>query len=183
MLIKTSYHTLEQNQNVIYFADLEDEYRFIFSINSLWAIISGRIEITLLEVSLNNDLSSRLVHWDKVSEEVINDITPPPSPTAKKQSIASMQAVSSADRRHKAIELFNEEASMDFAGLVYKRDEQETVCTVTVWKRYAPLLLSINSLSFTIENQFWQIGRTKPLNQEVVSIICQRVLEEHLSEE
>lgn len=76
VFIKTSCRTLEQNQNVIYFADLEDEHRFIFSINCLWAIISGRTEITLLAVSLNNDLSSRLVHWDKVSEEVINDMTP-----------------------------------------------------------------------------------------------------------
>lgn len=83
------------------------------------------------------------------------------------------------EKRQKAIDIMNDAASLDFSGPVYRQRPDESVCQVTVWKRYTPLLLSLNSLMFTIDNQFLQIGRTILICEEIVSDICKRVLEEH----
>jgi hypothetical protein len=177
--IKTKSRALELGHNVIFFADINDEHHFMYSIECVWFAAAGKTEISILVVKLNNDLAGRLVNWDKLSEIVVEDLTPPPEEGEKKQSIASMQAASMAERRQKAVEIMNDEAAMDFAGPAYRRQPEETITTVTVWKRYAPLLLSLNSLLFTIDHQFEQIGRTTPVDATVVSDICKRVLEEH----
>lgn len=41
-------------------------------------------EVAILGVTLNNDLTCRLVKWDKVSPEVISDLVLPSPPNAKK---------------------------------------------------------------------------------------------------
>ena len=76
-----------------------------------------------------------------------------------------------------------EEVEMDFAGPVYRRHPEDTVGQITVWKRYIPLLLSLNSLIFTIDHQFLQIKRTIPINEDIVTEICQKVLEAHSQDE
>lgn len=179
VFIKTSCQALEANQNVVYFADYEEEHKFIFDIPCLWAICSGKTEITLVAVTLNSDLACRLVRWEKVSAEVTEDLIPPPPPTAKKQSIASMQASNIVESRHRAIEILNEESSMNFNGPIFQRNNDDPVISITIWKRYAPLLLSLNSLIFTIDNQIMQIGRTTPVDEKIVSKICKQILEEH----
>lgn len=126
-------------------------------------------EISMLVVTLHADLVKSSISWEKLSPAVIGDLTPLPEGT-NKQSIALMQTVSS-ERRHHANDLINEEEGMDFAGPIYRRNQNETVCTLTVWKRYAPLLLSPNSLLFTIDNQFRQIGRTTSVDEKVVTEI------------
>lgn len=179
MLIKSSIRSLDVKQNAIFFSDFEDEHKFIYSLNCLWAICYQKTEITVMAVTLYNDLTSRLVKWEKVSEDVVNDLIPPPSPDAKKQSIASMQTISETERRHRSIEIFDQENGMDFAGPIHKKNEEEIVATITVWKRYIPLLLSLNSVMFTIDNHFKKIGRTFEVNENLVSDICLKVLEEH----
>ncbi len=177
--IKATCKLLDVNQNVIYFSDIDDEHKFLYGIGCFYAALHGKTEIVVLAITLNNDLTNRMVKWEKVSPEVISDLKPPPDPNAKKQSIASMHAISAAERRHKAVEILNEEASMDFRGPILKRTNEETVSSITVWKRYVPLLLSLNSLMFTIDNQFLQIERTVPIDESIVTEICQRVLKEH----
>lgn len=76
-----------------------------------------------------------------------------------------------------------EEVEMDFTGPVYRKQPDETVGQITVWKRYIPLLLSLNSLIFTIDHQFLQIKRTIPIDEEIVTEICQKVLEAHSQED
>lgn len=70
-------------------------------------------------------------------------------------------------RRHKTVEILNEESSMEFSDPIFKRNPGENVFSITVWKRYVPLLLVLSSLIFTIDNQFFQIGRTIPIEEKV----------------
>lgn len=182
IFIKTSSKVLELKQNAIFFADVMDEHKFLYDISCVWAALSGQTEITMVAVTLNNDLVMRLVKWDKVSEDVKAELIPPPSETEKRQSIESMQTLSSIERRHKAVEIFNEEASLDFNGPYFKKNNDEQVCCLTVWRRYSPLLLSLNSLLFTIDNQFCQIGRTIPVDEKIVAQICTQILEAHTVE-
>lgn len=176
--VKSITKSLDVDQNVLYFSDLFDEHRFLFDIQCVWAAMFQKNEISMVAVTLHADLVKRSISWKKLSPAVIGDLAPLPE-EPNKQSIASMQAVSSVERRHHAIDLINEEEGMDFAGPIYRRNQNETVCTLTVWKRYAPLLLSLNSLLFTIDNQFRQIGRTTPVDEKVVTEICSKILEVH----
>ena len=177
--VKSTAKSLDIRQNVIFFGDFEEEHRFLFDISCVWAIMFNRTEVNMVAVTLNTDLSGRLVTWNIISPVVINDLHPPEDPASKRQTIASLQAASSTKRKHRAIEIYNEEESMDFAGPIFKRNENDVVCKITVWKRYVPLLFALNSLIFTIDNQFLQINRTNPINEDIVREICKRVLEEH----
>lgn len=179
LFIKTASKFLDVSQNVIFFSDVDDQHKFIHNINCLWAAAMHNEEISVLAVTLNDDLSCRMVRWEKVSEEVFNDLKPPQEIGEKSQSISSIQPTNSATRKHKAIELFNEEAEIEFSGPVFKKNNDDCVCSITVWKRYVPLLLSLNSLLFTIDNQFKQIMRTTPVDEKIVEEICRKVLEEH----
>lgn len=138
-----------------------------------------KTEANMDAVTLNTDLSGRLVTWNIISPVVINDLCPPEGPASKKQTIASLQATSSAKRKHRAIEIYNKEESMDFACPAFKRNENDVVCKITVWKKYVPLLFVPNSLIFTIKKQFLQVNRTNPKKEDIVREICKRVLEEH----
>lgn len=178
--MKASCRALNPKQNTVFFRDFDDEHKFIHNIQCLWAICALSNEVTILAVTLHNDLTCRLVKWDKVSPDVVNDLTPPPSPDAKKQTISSMQAINSAERRQRAVEILNEESSMEFSGPIFKRNQDDPVCSITVWKRYVPLLLSLNSLIFTIDHQFLQIGRTIPIDEKLVTQLCSKILEEHI---
>ena len=139
----------------------------------------NKSEVSILIVTLNNDLTSRLVGWDIVSPVIKEDLNPPPTPSEKMQSIESMQATCAVERRQRSVEILSEEESMNFAGPIYKRNESESFCKVTIWKRYSTLLLSLNSLMHTIDHQFLDIGRTIPLDEKIVTDICIKVLEEH----
>lgn len=182
VFIKTSARSLDVSQNVIYFTDVDDEQRFIYDIKCVWEAIKEKSEITFLVITLNNDLACRLVTWEIVSEVVKSDLIPP-DPSSKKQSIASIQAASLVERRNRAVEIMSQEMEMDFAGPVYRRNCDDIVSSITVWKRYIPLFLSLNSLLYTIDNQFLQIGRTIPIEEEIVKEICTKVLEHHSTED
>lgn len=177
--IKTAAKCLDIKQNVIFFSDFEDEHKFLFDISCIWAIMHEKTEVNMVAISLNADLTSRLVTWKIISPDVTEDLIPPLEQNTKKQSIASLQATSSFKRKHKAIEIFNEEDTMDFCGPLLRRSENEVIMKITVWKRYVPLLCALNSLFFTIDNQFLQINRTIPLNEDIVSDICRKILEDH----
>lgn len=177
--IKSSCPSLKITSNVIFFADFENEQRFLYDINCIWALTMNKSEVSILIVTLNNDLTSRLVGWDIVSPVIKEDLNPPPTPSEKMQSIESMQATCAVERRQRSVEILSEEESMNFAGPIYKRNESESFCKVTIWKRYSTLLLSLNSLMYTIDHQFLDIGRTIPLDEKIVTDICIKVLEEH----
>lgn len=177
--IKSNTRMLEDTQNVIYFSDFNDEQQFIFSIQCLWAVMAKKSDVSILAVTLNADLAKRLVSWEKVSESVIQDLTPPSNENSKRPSIASLQATSLRERRQKAVEIMAEEAEMDFSGPIYRRQQDESVGKITVWRRYILLLLSLNSLMFTIDHQFLDINRTTPIDEAIVTEICKKVLETH----
>lgn len=179
VFIKSSIKSLGINQNVIYFSDVDEEHKYMFDIECFYAAMRGKKEISMVAVTLHSDLVKRMLTWERMSQAVQNDLVPPPEITARKQSIESMQAVSSVERRHKVIEIMNDEDSMDFSGPVYRKNPDDPVCTLTVWKRYATLLLALNSLLFTIDNQFNQIGRTTQVDENIVSEICRKILEDH----
>lgn len=77
----------------------------------------------ILIVTLNNDLTVRLVGWDIVSSAIREDLNPPPTPSEKMQSIESMQATCSVER---SVEILSEEENINFSGPIYKRNENET---------------------------------------------------------
>ena len=58
---------------------------------------------------INNDLAGRMIPWEKVSQTVIEDLIPPPPPDAKKQSIASMEAINNAEHLSKVSNIFDKE--------------------------------------------------------------------------
>ena len=62
-----------------------------------------------------------------------------------------------------------DEAEMNFTGPVYRIQLEVTVGQITVWKRYFPLLLSLNSLIFTIDHQFFQKMQTVPIDEEIIT--------------
>ena len=86
----------------------------MYDIGCFFAAMNGRTEISIVAVTLHTDLVKRLLTWEKMSVAVQNDLVPPPEITARKQTIEFMQAVCSAERRHKVIEIMNDEDSMEF---------------------------------------------------------------------
>lgn len=50
---------------------------------------------------------------------------------------------------------------------------------ITVWKRYAPMLYSINNICFSIDEQFNNISRTVPLDEGIVKEVCTDILNKH----
>ena len=85
----------------------------------------------MVAISLNNDLTNRLFGCEKESTKVIHDLHSSPDDGSKKQSIASLQAASSAKRKHLAIEFLDKEESMDFTGSIFKKNEKDTICKIS----------------------------------------------------
>lgn len=177
--IHTATRVIEKDQNVIFFADYQDESKFIYDITCLWAIISQVDEISILAVSLNTDLTSRIIKWDIVSEVVINDLSPRQQQPPNSVSIASIQSMSQNERRHQSISIFDEDSEMNFSGPICLREKEEIIMKISVWKKYAPILLSLNSIMYTIDTHFKRIGRTHEINEDIVSEICLKILDEH----
>lgn len=133
--IKSNTRMLEDTQNVFYFSDFNDELQFIFSIQCLWAVMAGKSDVSILAVTLNTDLAKRHFHGMKVSKSVIHNLTPPSNENSKRPSIASLQATSLRERRQKSVEIMAKEAGMDFSGLIYSRQQDDSVGKIIVWKR------------------------------------------------
>lgn len=54
---------------------------------------------------------------------------------------------------------------------------------ITVWKRYAPLLCSINNICFSIDEHFRNISRTTTLDEDIVKDVCTDILSKHQKED
>lgn len=87
----------------------------------------------------------------------------------KKQTISSIQVENTAERRHKAVEILNEDSSMESSCPIFKRNPEENLVASLCGKRYVPLLFALNSLIFTIDHQFLQIGRPIPIDESIVT--------------
>ena len=66
----------------------------------------------------------------------------------------------------------NEENVWNFLTIYLQKTKWWMHLSNNCWKDYVPLLLSLNSIIFTINNQFLQIGGKKPIDENVVSMIC-----------
>lgn len=58
-------------------------------------------------------------------------------------------------------------------------EESSPLTSIVVWKRYEILLFTLNNLFFSIDEQFMQIGRTQPLDYDLVKEICSQIMERH----
>lgn len=57
--------------------------------------------------------------------------------------------------------------------------EAGPLTSITIWKRYEVLLFTLNNVFFAIDEHFNQIGRTVPLDYEIVKEITQTIMQRH----
>ncbi|KAK8835913.1 hypothetical protein M9Y10_040292 [Tritrichomonas musculus] len=57
--------------------------------------------------------------------------------------------------------------------------EAGLLTSITIWKRYEVLLFTLNNVFFAIYEHFNQIGRTVPLDYEIVKEITQTIMQRH----
>lgn len=55
----------------------------------------------------------------------------------------------------------------------------DPLTNITVWKRYSTLLYSVNNICFSIDEHFNNIGRTVPLNEDIIREVCTEILTKH----
>ena len=63
--IKNNARLLNGCQNVIYFADFNDEQQFNHSAQALWAVLAEKSEVDILAVTLNTDLAKKISNMGK----------------------------------------------------------------------------------------------------------------------
>lgn len=66
---------------------------------------------------------------------------------------------------------------------INEQTNEYPITKITVWKRYAPLLCSINNICFSIDEHFNNISRTTTLKEDVVKEICTDILSKHRNED
>ena len=177
LFIKQNTKGVGITKNVLFFADILDEVKFLYNIQCVWAAFAEKDEIDMIVVTLNDSLILRMKKLDNADCEAIRNFDPPlQDPPKEKSSIKRMKQKHEMDKKRREIEIFENQENMMFAGPIYKRNAEDTICNVTIWKRYSTLLLSLNSLLFTIDNQFAQINRTHPVDEEIVTEICTKVI-------
>ena len=132
----------------------------------------------------NADIINRLSDWEQVSAEVQEFITGGKETDAPKAvSIKNEVTKALQEKRGRNLVMHEKAAELDFAGPIYFKKDDDMLRDITVWKRYAPLFISLNSILFTIDEHYKNIGRSTPVDQEVVREICMNVLKAHSTEE
>lgn len=62
---------------------------------------------------------------------------------------------------------------------VQVQENIDPLTNITVWRRYSTLLYSVNNICFSIDEHFNNLGRTVPLNEDIVREVCTEILTKH----
>lgn len=133
-----------------------------------------------LIVSINRDIFSRMIKG-KV-------LLPSPLAEVMQNSLENTPTVSDL------IEQTRFEHSQRFAQISNDSIETEIgpdppqkvpdeITKITVWKKYELLLFTLNNIFFSLDNHFFDLGRSLQVNPDIVREICCEIIERHRTDE
>lgn len=68
-------------------------------------------------------------------------------------------------------------------GEISPKPDESPLTQITVWRRYEILLYTLNNIFFGIDEHLNNLGRTRPLDYELVKKICTEIMEAHKEDE
>ena len=58
----------------------------------------------------------------------------------------------------------------------------DEISKITIWKKYELLLYTLNNIFFSIDNHFYDLGRTLQVNPDIIKEICSEIIEIYRSD-
>lgn len=59
----------------------------------------------------------------------------------------------------------------------------DEITKITIWKKYELLLFTLNNIFFSLDNHFFDLGRSLQVNPDIVREICCEIIERHRTDE
>ena len=175
----------ETKSKVILFANISTGSGLVSDHEHFAAYVADGIN-EFLYVYINQDNLDRCLNPTSILPENLSKFLR--NTHVGEETVADLMRAKEEEDMKTAVEIGRRANELDVEGVPSSDDEpseddpiayDNVVTDITVWKRYATFLSSLNSVMFAIDNHFSNIGRTRSIDQNLIKKIVLTILEEH----